>query len=61
MYQGELPFQIVTPIHKKVLECLDSHLKPIMQQDFITTIKRIENILQNTTLVTADVVGLYSS
>ena len=52
----------------KVPECLDSHLKPIMQNNwsyirdsgnFIDKIKRIKNIPKDAILVTADVIGSY--
>ena len=52
---------------EKASEFLDNHLKPIIQNswsyirdsgDFIDKINRIENIPEDTTLVTADVIGL---
>ena len=57
---------------KKASEFLDYHLKPVMQSiwlyltykdsgDFIKKIKQIENFLENSILVTVDVVGLYPS
>ena len=55
---------------EKVSEFLDHHIKPVMQEgksyikdtgDFLTKIKNINAILENTILVNADVVGLYPS
>ena len=55
---------------EKASEFLDSHLKTIMQEswsyikdsaDFINKIGQICDIPENAILVTADVVGLYSS
>ena len=55
---------------KKASEFLDYHLKPVMQKswsyikdsgDFIEKIKSISTIPDDAILVTADVVGLYSS
>ena len=58
-----------TPV-EKASEFLDHHLKPVMQsswsyskdsRDFLRKIKQIRNLPENPILVTADVVGLYSS
>ena len=55
---------------ENVLESLDYHLQPVMQEgqsyikdtgNFHNKIKHINNIPENAILVTADVVGLYSS
>ena len=55
---------------KKVSEFLYSHMQPIMRkgwsyikdsQDFINKSRKLEKILDNAILVTADVVGLYLS
>ena len=55
---------------EKVSEFLDSELKSVMQEswsyikdsgDFIKKLKTIDQILQDTIMVTADVVGLHPS
>ena len=55
---------------EKISEFLDHHLKPLMKQgesyikdtgDFLEKLARVEGIPKGAILVTADVVGLYSS
>ena len=64
MVQVDLSYLIVGPLPKSS-ECLDYHLKPVIQRswsymkdsgDFIEKIKRISNIPGNAILVMTDVV-----